>query len=206
MIPSMVSIEERIVLKDFLALNYEGLGKVVEIGAFAGSSAIAIMQGIADSRYKRKLHVYDAFRFPTNDLEQKYRELLPQCKGAGFREAFDFYTRVWGDSLVVIEGDAAEQKWLGGDIEFLHVDCSISREFHEAIAREFYPNLCLNAVIAHQDYGYGRAPFIAGIMQALGGWFELIGKVETTRYFRCVRRLRRAELIEALATPQKAAA
>lgn len=198
MSPSLVSMPERQVLRDFLAFNYRGDGDVVEIGAFCGSSAIAIMQGIAATRHKRKLFVYDTFLFPENDLERKYRNHTPLLKGRSFREEFDLQTRHWRDEMVVVQGDAATKKWPGVPIEFLHIDCSVSREFHEAIALEFYPHVMAGGVIAHQDYGYERAPFIAEIMSSLGGFKPLLD-VETSRYFLCRQRMRREEIAVALA-------
>lgn len=206
MIPSMVSIGERVALREHLALNFEGIGAVVEIGALAGSSAIAIMQGISKSRHQAKLHVYDAFLFPKNDLESVYRKLLPRQKGDSFREEFYFQTRQWKDAMIVVEGDASKQKWTGGPIEFMHIDCSISREFHEAIALEFYPHLMQNSVIAHQDYDYGRAPFIAEIMTSLATWFKPIMHIQTTKYFRCLKEMTREEIAASLSAGQKAAA
>lgn len=202
----MVSLPERMALRDFMAHNFEGLGEVVEIGAFCGSSAIAIMQGIQDSRHKAKLHVYDAFRFPTNDLEAVYRKMLSHVRGNSFRSAFDFQTRMWREALVVNEGDAAKAEWTGGHIEFLHIDCSISREFHEAIAMEFYPHLCENGVLAHQDFTYGRAPFIKEIMESLAAWFKPIMRVETTQYFRCLKTPKREEIAAALSLQERVAA
>lgn len=198
MIPSMVSIAERAALRDFIALNYEGIGEVVEIGAFCGSSAIALMQGIQKTRHPKKLHVYDAFLFPKNDLEKVYRKLIPQCRGESFRDEFDFQTRQWKDAMVVNHGDAAQAEWTGGSIEFLHIDCSISREFHEAIAMEFYPHLCVNGVIAHQDFDYGNAPFIKEIMDAFGDAFKAIAHVGSTKYFRKQRDFTRQAIADAL--------
>src|SRR5574341_2117843 len=103
----MVSINERVALRDYLAMNYQSDGAVIEIGSFVGSSAIAIMQGIRKTRHAAKLHVYDAFKFPTNDLEKTYRKYLMNMQGDSFRRVFDFMTRAWSDSMVVHEGDAA---------------------------------------------------------------------------------------------------
>ncbi len=202
----MVSLPERMTLRSFMAASYEGVGEVVEIGALAGSSAISIMQGLQDGRHKRKLHVYDAFLFPKNDLEKTYRKILPRQKGDSFREEFDFQTRNWKEAMVVVEGDASKQKWTGGPIEFMHIDCSISREFHEAIALEFYPHLCLNGVIVHQDFDYGRATFIPEIMAALAPWFNSIIHVETSKYFRCKKTLTRDDVSAALARKAAVAA
>ena len=202
----MVSLPERVALKEFVALNYSGIGNVVEIGAFAGASAIAIMQGIEASRHRAKLFVYDAFKFPTNHLEPVYRGLLPGLKDASFRKAFDFETREWTARMEVFEGDAAQAKWEHGPIEFMHIDCSISREFHEAIALEFYPHLVHGAFIAHQDFKYERAPFIAEIMKRLEPNFSSKLDIETTKYFKCERPMSRAEIEKALRGEKRLAA
>lgn len=201
----MVSLRERISLRDFISQNYEGLGNVVEIGAFCGSSAIAIMQGLRLSKHNTKLHVFDAFLFPTNDLEGVYRQMLPHCGGASFRSEFDFQTRKWENEMVVVEGDAAQHKWTGGSIEFMHIDCSISREFHEAIAAEFYPHLCQNAIVAHQDYEYERAPFIKEIMESFAPWFKPLMLIGTTKYFRCEKIPTESEIMAAVAPVEAAA-
>jgi hypothetical protein len=194
MIPSMVSLPERVMLRDFVGLNYEGVGELVEIGTFCGSSAIAILQGIHRNGNFKKLHIFDTFLFPTNDLEKTYRKFLPRVMGNSFRSEFDFQTRAWKEWLIVTEGDASAQKWTGGPIEFMHVDCSVSREFHRAIAVEFYPHILESAVIAHQDFTYARAPFIKEIMESLSLWFKPIWRVETTQYFRCLKTITRDEI------------
>lgn len=191
---SMVSFSERLMLKDFLALNWRGSGAVIEIGAFAGSSAIAILQGMRTTGHPGLLHVYDTFVFPKNDLEPIYRHLLPLHKGDSFRGAFDFETREWTKRLAVHEGDAAKAKWTLGPIEFMHIDCSISLAFHEAVALEFYPHLIEGSTVAHQDYDYARAPFIAQMMTKLEPWFKSFCHVETTKYFRCLKTPSREEL------------
>ncbi len=202
----MVSFAERMALRQHLALNYTGRGECVEIGAFAGGSTVAIAQGIYDSRHPRKLHVYDAFQFPKNELEEKYRKRLLGINGDSFRQAFDFYTRAFDFMLHVTEGDAAQAKWAYGPIEFMHIDCSISQEFHEAVALAFYPHLLPGAVVAHQDFGYEKAPFIAQMLAKLSPWLKHYMTSETTAYFACTNAMTRDDLSMALASPSLAAA
>ena len=191
---TMVSRTERAALEAFVAANYSGSGEIVEIGAFLGGSALAILEGMSKAGATTKLHVYDTFRFPSNDLEPAFRKLAPQCKGESFREVFDRNTEKHAQRIEVHEGDASKAVWPGGAIEFMHIDCSISLEFHRAVAMEFYPKLMADAVLAHQDHGYTRAPFIAEMMSQLEPWFKSFQQIETTRYFRCVNVPTREEL------------
>lgn len=195
--PSMVSLPERTTLRDWVAFNWMGFGDIVEIGAFVGSSAVAIMQGMEMTRNPGKLHVYDTFKFPQGGHEETYRSLVG-IKGDSFRTVFNGITRQWSDRLVVNEGDAALAKWTGGKIEFLHIDCSISREFHEQIALEFYPHLTPQATLVHQDYSYERAPFIAEMMAKLSPWFQRLGQIETTAYFTRSGKFTREDIERAL--------
>lgn len=200
----MVSMPERTYLRDWVALNWLGFGDIVEIGAFAGGSSIAILQGMEATLHSGKLHVYDTFTFPKGGHEATYRSLIG-IRGDDFRKVFDGITREWAHRLRVVQGDASEQKWQHGRIELMHVDCSISREFHEKIALEFYPSLMTNGSLVHQDYGYENAPFIAEIMQRLDRWFTRIGVLETSAYFFVKQKPTREELMDALFGEKKAA-
>ena len=205
MMPTMVSMPERTTLRDWVALNWLGFGDIVEIGAFVGGSTTAILQGMEMTRHPGTLHVYDVFKFPKGGHEDVYRGLVG-VHSDSFRKVFDGITREWKDRLRVVEGDASEQRWEGGKIEFLHFDCSISREFHEKIALEFYPHLMPQATLVHQDYGYEKAPFIAEIMDALDPWFKRVGMIETSAYFVLDKKITREEIKLALATKLEAAA
>lgn len=199
MIETMVSFQERIVLRQWVALNWQAKGEIVEIGAFAGGSAVAILQGMEDSRRQGYLHVYDTFKFPVGGHEETYRHLLYQREGESFRHHFNANVAPWSPRLVMNECDASKVAWNGAPIEILHLDCSISREFHEAIAREFYPYLIKNACIVHQDYNYEHAPFIREVMDRLERFFKKTITVETSQYFRCGITPQKEELEDALA-------
>jgi len=185
-------------LRDWVALNWIGQGDVVEIGAFAGGSTVAILQGMELARRPRPMHVFDVFKFPEGGHEAAYRKIV-QTKGDSFRGAFDKITREWGDRLRVNEGDASQLGWHGAPIEILHIDCSISLAFHESIARQFYPYLVHGASLIHQDYGYTKAPFIKEMMTKLGAHVELWATADTTAYFVVKQQMTAADIDKALA-------
>lgn len=198
MTPTMVTLAERAQLRDWVALNWVGQGEVVEIGTFCGGSAIAILQGMEAAKWPKPLHVYDVFEFPEGGHEKAYRELVP-IEGKSFRAVFDFVTKNWAHRLRVTQGDASKHSWVCGPIEFLHLDCSISSEFHEAIAREFYPHLIVGGTLAHQDFTYEKAPFIAEMMGKLERFFNRVARVGTTVYFTVKEEMSRESIEAALA-------
>jgi hypothetical protein len=197
MMPTMVSMPERSFLRDWVALQWLGFGDIVEIGAFAGGSATAILQGMEATRHKGTLHVYDTFTFPKGGHESVYRSLIG-IQGDDFRKVFDGIMREWGDRLRVVQADASSQKWQHGRIEMLHLDCSISQEFHEKVALEFYPSLMPNGSLVHQDFGYENAKFIPEMMAKLEPWFRRVATIETTAYFAVEKTPTKAELQDAL--------
>lgn len=205
MMPTMVSFPERQLLRDWVALNWLGFGDIVEIGAFAGGSTTAILQGMEATRHPGTLHVYDVFRFPKGGHEDVYRGLIG-IQGESFRKVFDGITRQWSHRLKVTEGDASQEKWTGGPIEMLHIDCSVSREFHEKVALEFYPKLMPQATVIHQDWGYEKAPFIKEMMAKLAPKFIGVASMETTRYFVLDGKITREEIAAALKPAEAMAA
>lgn len=198
MTPTMVTLPERLTLRDYVAMNWVGQGEVVEIGAFAGGSAIALLQGMELARHPRPLHVYDTFKFPEGGHEETYRGLL-NMNGPSFRGAFDFVTRQWAGRMRVYEGDASKARWEGGRIEFLHLDCSVSADFHRSVALEFYPHLFPGATVVNQDYGYEQAPFIAEMYGKLTKWFRKLMTIGTSAYLELQHPISREEITEALA-------
>lgn len=198
MVETMVSFQERIVLRQWVALNWQARGEIVEIGAFAGGSAVAILEGMEDSRRQGYLHVYDTFKFPEGGHEETYRRLLYQQSGESFVHHFLRNTAPWSPRIILNEKDASSAKWNGSPIEVLHIDCSVSREFHEAIAREFYPYLLKNACVIHQDYTYEKAPFIPEMMDKLERFFTKTIQVESSQYFRTKMAPKKEELEDAL--------
>lgn len=197
MIPTMVSLPERQTLRDWVALNFVGQGEAVEIGAFCGGSAVAILQGLEAAKRGKPLHVYDVFEFPEGGHEQTYRDLVP-LPGKSFRPVFDRITRNWGHMLRVVQGDASKEEWRDGPIEILHLDCSISRQFHESIALEFFQHLIVGATLIQQDFEYERGDFIRDIMARLEPWFIRTAKVGTTVYFVLKEKITKEEIRAAL--------
>ena len=74
MIPTMTTLAERAVLRDWVGFNYRGVGAVAEIGALAGASTIALAQGMMLALQKAKrLWVWDTFTIPSGCETMEFR-------------------------------------------------------------------------------------------------------------------------------------
>lgn len=196
MTPTMVSFQERVVLRDFVSLNWTG-GDIVEIGAFCGASAVAILQGMNAAKCPGSLHVYDTFVFPEDHpgLNAVYRAHAPNL-GHSFRGEFDKATEPFKHALQVHQGDAREAQ-VPEAISLLHFDCAISRAFHEAVSMAFFPKIPVGGYLIQQDYGYKAAPWIPEVMGNLQKRVKALLQVETSAYYKVTQPLTRDAVLAA---------
>lgn len=184
MIPSFVTMPERIALRDYVALNWTG-GALVEVGSFCGATAVAILQGMDAAKRPGKLHCYDTFRFPNNEeWAEEYRKRVPGVEGDSFLGVFEDAVGSWTTKVVAQVGEA-EGAPLPPPTWLLHLDCALSAEFHRDVSRRFFPLVIPGGVIVQQDWGYDRAPYIDTVMRRLaaGGLVVPIYDVDTSRYY-----------------------
>lgn len=185
MIPSFVSLQERAALRDFVALNWTG-GPIVEIGAFAGASAVAINQGMDAARLTGVFHVYDTFMFPDGEAHaEAYRQRLPWNHSDSFLSNFQLAVAPWVYRMHVHIGDALRSALPPDSIYLLHLDCAISAAFHRAVSQRFFPLVTPGGVIVQQDEGYDQAIWIAPAMKRLvdAGRVVRLFRVETSIYY-----------------------
>lgn len=192
----MVSLPERRALRDWVALDWTG-GDIVEIGAFAGASAVAILQGMEAASRPGQLHVYDTFEMPADrGIEAIYRQLVD---AKSFLEPFLANTAPWSHRVSVAVGKAEVAGQVPERISLLHLDCAISKGFHRDVSLRFFPRLEVGATLIQQDFDYEPAPYIKVAMQRLVRSLEPVNHVGTSRYFVVRAPLEPAAIEEAFA-------
>jgi hypothetical protein len=186
-IPGMIEPGEQQFLFELTRDTYTGVGEIVEIGALAGLSTSCLAEGLRQNpRVKDargRIHVYDNFTIPGNDLEPIYRQTVGQAEGWDFRNVFDFHTSEWREHLVVHPGDASLEKWCGLPIEILFIDCAVGEDFHRKIAREFYPWVIPHGFLIHQDWFYNRSGHLPALMRGFDAELAPIWTVGTSKVF-----------------------
>ena len=155
----MIIDQERAWLRDYAATTCTGVGAIVDLGCFVGSSTIALAEGLVDNRKHpdAKVHAYD--RFLWDEFLQMWWNKQgfspPQISGDSLLPEFLLRTSTWKDQIIVHQEDLNTARWGKTPIEFLFIDAMKSPELAEAIARAFFPYLISGfSYVAHQHFAH----------------------------------------------------
>lgn len=163
---------------------WSGQGDIVEIGSLYGKSTSCLARGMRDNSAPEKpgrLHAFD--RWMADDENAYMLGQLPDGFRGSFREFFDANTKDMEDWIIPHEGDAASGEWGRRTIEILFIDCSVSKEFHEALFRKFYPYLVDGAILIHQDFFLYRSYYLPLMMAKLSPYFDELGNMDTSMMY-----------------------
>ncbi|MBD3161158.1 MAG: hypothetical protein GF346_03155 [Candidatus Eisenbacteria bacterium] len=164
----MTSSEEQATFIRYAREEHRGIGEMVDLGCWLGSTTISLAKGWRDNPARRdgedrRIHAYDRFVWhPTmepivagTELRGRWRE------GDLFLDEFERRVAPWRELIEVYPGDLREQDWIGRPIEFLLVDAMKSWELAGRIVRVFYPHLVPGAsLVVHQDFGHDFTSWI----------------------------------------------
>lgn len=173
-VPSMLSAEEAR-LYHWVGREAEGIGAVVDLGAFAGGSAARLLSGL---RPGMRLHAFDRFRADP----KVQRRFLGGVMEPGDAEAdiLPLARRLlapWGEAVTLHQGDIAEASW-DGPIEVLAHDAGKTDRVADAIARGFFPALVAGrSVVLHQDFLHAAQPWLAAQAVCLRDCLQAVARV-----------------------------
>lgn len=161
----MTTPEELAWLADHVANEVQGVGSLVDLGCFLGSSTEAMAEGLVRNPRAggSEIHAYDLFRWESW-MEQSVAG-TPVADRFSEGESFLPYVAKrlapWGERVVLHEGDLLEETWSGGPIELLFVDAAKSLALGNALARNFLPALVPGAgVVVEQDFAHYFTPWV----------------------------------------------
>jgi hypothetical protein len=154
----MTSSTEQEYLERYGENSYTGVGEVVDLGCWLGSTTIPLTRGLLKSpafaESGRLVYAYDLFVWfdwmnssvAGTDLYGRYVE------GDSFVDEFQKRTTAFADSIEICAGDLKSIGWQGDGIEFLLVDAMKNFELAGSIVRDFYPHLIAGkSLVFHQD-------------------------------------------------------
>lgn len=158
----MTTLEEQEWCREFAKSSYTGKGALVELGAFIGSLTLPLAEGLREAMQAgrleqsfAKIHVYDLFYWHHSmDPVVENTPLGPLLQeGDWFHEVYKANTAHVADLLEVTWGDLGKEKWTGGPIEFLLLDCLKYDDLTNNVIQSFLPATRPGlSSIAHQDY------------------------------------------------------
>jgi 2-polyprenyl-3-methyl-5-hydroxy-6-metoxy-1,4-benzoquinol methylase len=177
----MLSMEERQYLYKYAQNEYSGIGEIVDLGCWLGSSVISLVTGLQKNLNlpirDKIIHAYDLFVWETwmdqfvdgTPLRGRYQpgdSFLPECSKL---------IQAWETQIKLYPGDLSQIGWHGDPIEFLFVDAMKSWSLANSILSNFMPSLIPNhSVIVHQDFAHFGTYWIHLIMYRLRSYFEPI--------------------------------
>lgn len=173
-VPGMIDYNERMNLYNTTKNLYQGKGNIAEFGAFFGSSAACISQGIIDGNNSEKLkkntgaykfHVFDVFQTPVNSQfgdfvkniakKSNLQDLLSSKKNIiDFEEIFNHNMAEYDLNMQVHKNLIDDLQWNYGNIEILHLDLPKDWVQAKKIAKETFPAIIKGGHILFQDFVY----------------------------------------------------
>jgi hypothetical protein len=175
--PSMLSYEERALLRWAARTVDVPRGVIVDAGAFLGGSALALADGLrARGGSGPSIHSYDLFRF-AGDWERHWVPDGFDFTIGGSSEAIFAHTVREAEDLVVSHpGDIREARWAGAPINVLFVDVAKSWRTADHVAATFLPSLVPGeSLVIQQDQVHWGHPWCAIQMELLSDHFEFLG-------------------------------
>jgi tetratricopeptide (TPR) repeat protein len=175
-VKSLISHEEQQYLTWLTSEQYEGWGAIVELGAWLGSSSVALAEGLRRRGSTAQIHTFDRFVWekvaPHADVDlEPGADFLPH-----YLQAIGDYAP-WID---VRKQDLTDFVWDGGPIEILFIDSAKTWELTSAVLRGFGPSLVPGrSRVVLQDFRFAWAHCLPLIFDSRPDVWKQLEDVET---------------------------
>jgi hypothetical protein len=151
-VKSLLTLEEQQYLTWLTAENYEGWGAIVELGAWLGSSSVALAEGLRRRGLATKIQTFDRFEW---ESEYAHLATIDLEQGADFLPIYLEGIRDYAPWIEVKKQDLMDYVWNRGPIEILFVDSAKTWELTSAILRGFGSSLVPGrSRVVLQDFRY----------------------------------------------------
>lgn len=179
--PSMLTLEEKRMLRWLTANYYSGEGIICDLGAFIGGSTVSLADGLAASgRNDKLIHSYDFFR-SSSRLWEKY---MAQS-GKPWPENGDVMNEVremlqdYDHLITFYQGDFMQSPVPEGPIEICFVDISKTAEINDHLISKYFTKLIPGkSIVVQQDYFHFTPLWDIVTMEILKDYFTPIGYTE----------------------------
>jgi hypothetical protein len=165
-LPGMTTPSELAYFKWHAQEGFRGVGHVVDLGCWFGSTTAALAMGLAANPHSAvarvRIHAYDRFAWePWMDAWSHLARQGPYAEGDTFLPEFETVVAPWRERVEVHRGDLLTQPWEHGGIELLLIDAMKSWRLAEHIVRVFFRALIPDVGhVLHQDYAHRYTPWI----------------------------------------------
>ncbi len=186
----MIHPDERRMLYTLARYYFCGAGRIVDGGAFLGTSSLSLGFGLRDRGYT-KGPVIDAFDFFTIDSYalEHYVDRPPWFRrkklkvGDSMRFLYENNVAPVADYISIHEGDLLATPWTSGPIEILFSDISKSWQLDDHILKNWIAVLIPErGILIQQDQVQEYHVWVAITMEILADYFETIDYTPSARW------------------------
>jgi hypothetical protein len=178
----MIHPDERRMLYTLTRDYFSGAGRIIDGGAFLGTSSLALGFGLRDRGYKKEpvIDSFDMFTLDPYGLEHYIDRTGPFKKrplkvGDSIRFLYEKNVAPVADYICIHEGNLLEEPWKSGPIEILFSDVSKSWELNDHIIRNWIAALIPETgILIQQDQVQEYHVWVAITMEILADYFETI--------------------------------
>lgn len=167
-------------LRDFTHLQYRDAGEVVDLGAWAGSSTLALAQGLAANPRidvsRKRIHAYDIFIWEQwmSDIPWNSPLVENYQPGDSFLPLYELQIAEYAHLIETYAGDLNVMSEFARPIEYLFVDVMKSWELANSSLQKFFTKLIPGvSVVHHQDYNHYFTPWIHLLMYRFRDYFKV---------------------------------
>jgi len=167
--------------------GYDGVGELVDLGCWMGTTTISLAKGLVNNASRRaaqrRIRAYDQFLWEEwmdshlagTPLEGKYRP------GESFYDRFLDNTAPWSSRIQPHPGDLTQYGWDGDGIEFLFIDVMKSWSLTNHVLKMFFPSMIPGrCIIVHQDFAHFYTPWIHLVTYRFKDHFEPLLNINST--------------------------
>ncbi|MBD8881876.1 hypothetical protein IHE49_15440 [Rhodanobacter sp. 7MK24] len=179
-VDSFIETGEYDLIAKIASSTYQGVGRLVDAGCFAGTSTRALCEGLSNvgARHKSARPIIVIDRFIAAD-EYICNHFLERGIDVRFGESFlPLFMDRLSPHLHLLEiraGDLVQVGRIESAIEVLLVDIAKTQALNAYVVRKWFPRLIPDhSVVLHQDFYTPAQPWIAVSMGLLMDYFEII--------------------------------
>ncbi len=159
---------------------YQGIGEIIDLGPFLGSSTISLARGLtANARTINLFHrifSFDRFWYePYVGFESFINQAhLPT---ESFFSHYLHNIRHYSDMVYCSPGDLMRFTWNQARVELLFIDAAKSWDLNDHIIKQFFGALIPGlSVVVQQDYYFYLCPWIIQTMEHFAPWIAYVGE------------------------------
>ena len=177
----MISADERRLLYTLARDYYTGAGRIIDGGAYLGSSSLSLGWGLKDQCYPKEpvIDAFDTFIIDAHSIAHHFKSQDAPGReikdGDNVRFVYEGNVASVAEYIRIHEGDLLQMTWSGEPIEIIFSDVAKGWKLNDYITLNWISALLPETgILIHQDQVQEYHVWVAITMEILADFFEII--------------------------------